>query len=570
MNSRPLTLESSNALLETGDDWSAPMYRMNHETSATDVVTWEYEESYTVSKHDSASQEAIATPTTCSTQKINEVLAPASETTPAVNIDCHLNLKSSDVVTKRIILTGASATGVTVDCNFATLNGGEGTINYDEDMNEIRSRKYKDTAQGTWKWERPESITIKNCNVIGSIRVRGMATDDLRESSRSSEHVTTARNNAPKKVIFDNITITGVGKIPLYFASGVTYSELINSEIKGVSRSVAVYLDAESYNNIFKNNYIHAVTIEREREVMAIDGSSYNKIVNNKFSALNNGGIYLYRNCGERGVIRHSTPSHNTIVNNIFYYDKYKGGNPSIFLGARNGNKSYCNEDKGYPYGSSKSDLDSATYNIVMQNQIYKRSISDMIKSKNWKNNSPNYIAYNETVTTETKRLAGCYVSPNLYERDFVLHGESFYVLEIRNSEPACYQYTCTDGDLSYSSCNASKSSFDCHVSESNSGCHKIVYCPSGQKIIGATAACNLEYGTISDEVLATVPTNTIRVIKASDHVSDGSCYVGGNSLQSGEKTIIGIDGLDRVSVGCKEHDRNGGDCHIKGILYCR
>ena len=53
-------------------------------------------------KPDSVSQEALAAPTTCGTEKIKEVLAPASVITPSVVIDCHLNLKRIDVVTKRL------------------------------------------------------------------------------------------------------------------------------------------------------------------------------------------------------------------------------------------------------------------------------------------------------------------------------------------------------------------------------------------------------------------------------------------------------------------------------------
>jgi hypothetical protein len=132
-----------------------------------------------------------------------------------------------------------------------------------------------------------------------------------------------------------------------------------------------------------------------------------------------------------------------------------------------------------------------------------------------------------------------------------------------------------SNGDLSspspasLSSCKVSQLNFDCQVTANNSGCQRTVDCPLGQKIIGATAACNLEYGTISDGELASLPTNHIKVIRASDHASEGSCWVGSNSLQSRETPISGIDGLDRVTVGCKEHDENGGDCHIKGILYC-
>jgi parallel beta-helix repeat protein len=558
-------------------------------------------------------EETIALPPTCSDQKVNEVLAPARELGPkTVSIDCNLNLSSSDVVWKRMIFSGSDATGLTVNCNGATLHGGKDTQNYNKDMIEVKSKKI-----GT-RWERPENITIKNCNIIGSVRVWGMGKNgeayDVKESSRREKkksraylHVTRVRNNAPKNIVFDNVTITGVGRNPLYFAPGVTYSKLINSEMKGKSDRVAIYLDAESAYNTIKNNYIHVVTkkdqwgrvpgvVNRGWPLIAIDGSTRNKILNNKFSSLNHGGIYLYRNCGEGGTIRHTTPSRNLIINNIFYYKNYKGGKPAVYLGSRDygfkeRHPGHCDKDDGRPYGSSASEKDYARHNVVMQNQFYKRriyrprlgyppgnvlvdaSIGDMIKTKNPAVNSPNYIDHNQMVTAERKRPAGCYVV-NGY-KNFILHGQSIDVFKNSKGEPTCTgpKYTCNNGDLIRSAapnCRVTKVSFDCQVSGNNNGCKKNISCPSGRKIVGARAACNLEYGTISGSQLAAVPANKIKVIRTSDRVSDGRCYVGGNSLKSGQKTISGIIGRRSVSVGCKEHDKNGGDCHIKGILYCR
>ena len=66
------------------------------------------------------------------------------------------------------------------------------------------------------------------------------------------------------------------------------------------------------------------------------------------------------------------------------------------------------------------------------------------------------------------------------------------------------------------------------------------------------------------------MPTNLIKIINSSDHISDGTAFIGNNVLRSGYKIITGVDGLNQVSIGCKEHDSNGGDCHIKVVLYCR
>jgi hypothetical protein len=221
-----------------------------------------------------------------------------------------------------------------------------------------------------------------------------------------------------------------------------------------------------------------------------------------------------------------------------------------------------------------------------MQNQFYWRpvsdgpSISDYIKSKNWSVNSPNYIDYNTIVTEETvdnDRLAGCYV-PNSYT-NFILHGETIDVFKSPNGTPECrsYSYRCHDGNLQYldspSTCNVERITFDCQVSGDNNGCNQMISCPSGppiRRIVGAVAACNLEYGSVTDDELSTVPVGSIQVLRASDNVSQGSCHLAGTSLQSGMKELKYVTGHSAVSMGCDEHDNNGGDCHIRAALYCR
>ncbi len=513
----------------------------------------------------------------CSPEKVNEILAPATASDSEVYIDCNLNLKGTDVVTKRMIFEGEAASFVTLNCNGALINGGKGTLNFNNAMIEVKSKTYRDGS--IRKWERPKNITIKKCNITGSVHIWGMGINGeggghdhnyLKDSSKTATHVTTARNNAPTNIILEDLIITGAGRIPLYFAPGVTYSKLINSEIKGKSGAVAIYLDAESHANTFKNNRIDVET--SRRELMAIDSSDYNRIINNWFSGLHNGGIYLYRNCGDEGTIRHTTPNHNQIINNVFYYDKYTGKNPSVYLGSRDGERGYCDEDKGFNFGSSADDRDFARHNVVMQNQIFKRAIKEMIISKNPESDSPNYVDYNETVSTAAQRRAGCYVTPNGYKKDFILDGETIEVLEAGDGAPASYNYTCNDGELTRGKQNSAvtRHVFDCRKNSDNNGCSTTISCPPGEKIIGATAACNLEYGEITDDILGTVPTNHIEVITPSDDVSDGTGFIGTNKLQKGQKIITGVDGLEKVLIGCKEHDANGGDCHIKAILYCR
>jgi hypothetical protein len=513
----------------------------------------------------------------CSKEKMDEVRAPATEPEAAVIIDCDLTLRPDDVVSKRLILEGEDSSGVTIDCDGATIDVEAGAVESDYII-EIRSVKSGDTnSDGFPSWSRPQDITIKRCNINGAVRIQGMDGSAngtrFRDSSRQAGHVRRARDAAPRRITLDHLTITAVGRIPLYLSGGVTQVTVIDSEIQS-KIGVAIYLEAESAWNVIKNNVIHRSTTG-ERELVAIDGSEYNVIMNNKFSALSKGGIYLYRNCGEHGTVRHRTPSHNRIINNIFYYDKYDGMSPAVFLGSRSSNHShYCDEDSDseYKYGSSVDDHSFARYNVVMQNQIYKRSVSDMIKEGD-SSNRPNYIAHNETVMTEQSRLAGCYI-PNGY-KNFILHGETIDVFKSSTRVPMCISstYTCNDGDLEVSStstCDMDQVTFDCQVSSNNNGCNRTASCPSGRRIVGAVAACNLEYGSVTDSQLSTVPSGFMQVLRASDNVSDGRCYLGGTSLRSGRTELQGVLDYSTVTMGCDEHDNNGGDCHIRGTLYCR
>jgi len=76
---------------------------------------------------------------------------------------------------------------------------------------------------------------------------------------------------------------------------------------------------------------------------------------------LKQGGIYLYRNCGEGGTVRIETPSYNRILNNLFVYQRQELSDPAIYVGSRNYGRfenwwpgSHCNDDVGRQRNDSK------------------------------------------------------------------------------------------------------------------------------------------------------------------------------------------------------------------------
>jgi hypothetical protein len=299
--------------------------------------------------------EARAAPTACSERELAELFEPRSAARPEVLLTCNATLKPADVVDKRVVILGSAASGAVLDCQGAQVR------------NELLILSRETPVSGTSAWERPERVSVRNCTIVGGIRVSGMAINGeaplLRDSSRALGHTERAQNAAPRDILLENLTIRTPGHIPLYVSPGVTRLTLRNSTITGRSRSVAIYLDAESAGNTIAGNTIDA---DLGREAIAVDASAYNVIRNNiiRTRSPRPGGIYLYRNCGQGGTIRHQTPHSNAIVGNEFFVA------PAIWVASRNGNRSYCWADSGYPFGSSASNLDHARNTLICGNHF--------------------------------------------------------------------------------------------------------------------------------------------------------------------------------------------------------
>lgn len=376
----------------------------------------------------------LAAQSHCSQAKIAEILADATPAKPSVAVNCHAVLDHHRI-SKKLIFEGVEASGITFNCNGSIIRPSQKRGPADAIV--IRSKKNVDGS-----WARPKNVVIKNCRVFGSIRVYGMGMNgeaiDVRASSRSLGHTQRAQLAAPKHIVFDNVKIVADGRIPLYLAPGVTESHFVHSEISGTGLSVAIYLDAESANNHIQDNDIHLTTTRREQ--IAVDGSASNKIIGNRFSHLRNGGIYIYRNCGEGGTIRHQQPRFNHLINNIFNYDTYKRRKKAIFVGSRNTlfrrllrffKIGFCHLDAGYRFGSSKSNRDFARENVVIDNQIVNRRVKNAIRNKDRRN----VYQLNRRVKQAIIHESGCYlVTGNT--KTFLKHGDTLML------------YRCDDGLL--------------------------------------------------------------------------------------------------------------------------
>jgi hypothetical protein len=292
-----------------------------------------------------------------------------------INVTCDLQLKPEDVIKRKLVFSGEAASGVSLDCRGATL--GDKKMKYTTTSPTVLVRSQRQGDGGSWSV--PRNISIRNCKIIGNVRLMGLGpngeAEEVRKSSLNRNHTANAQKNAPSGISLDKVTIDGLGGIPLYFGPGVTNSALRNSTIRGKSSKTAIYLDAESAGNVIADNRFQ---VKVGREMIAVDGSARNIISGNTFENPLKGGIFVYRNCGEGGTIRHQEPRSNQIINNRFTYKSSIIAYPAIWLNHRDVGKWYCKVNPKYPFGSSLDPRDRAIDNVVSGNR-FEGALSPMV-----------------------------------------------------------------------------------------------------------------------------------------------------------------------------------------------
>lgn len=302
----------------------------------------------------------------CSPEELREMTAPPDTVDTPFRLTCRAVLSPDRPVTRRILIEGAESSGASIDCGGGSLGRPGARTTTQTPTVAVWSRR-QPTAPD--RWSRPTDVSITRCTVHGAIRIWGMGAGgsmiDLLGSSRAPGHTAAAQAAAPSHVILREVRFAATGSIPLYLGPGVTQVTVDRAQFDGVSVSSAIYLDAESAGNTVRNSVFD---IETPREQIAVDGSARNRIVGNRFALGGRGGIFLYRNCGEDGVVRHQTPSDNRITDNVFS-GAHRVRPRTVVVGAREGGRRYCGDDAGYPFGSSADDGDHADGNVVTRNR---------------------------------------------------------------------------------------------------------------------------------------------------------------------------------------------------------
>jgi hypothetical protein len=203
-------------------------------------------------------------------KQLKSVRAKADANHTYVSVSCDLDLKSTDTITKQIRIEGSAASGITIDCNGATLDGAGTPAATQASRIQITAKRSFDTnkfciteSNGRYcAMDRPEDITVRQCKIKGRVDV-GLHLFKAKEEEKvingektrvvygdpklrfpqvsyQADFTDAARRNAPRDIYFEDVTITVDNDIAIYIYPGVRGFHLTDSGLYGTSDAVAV------------------------------------------------------------------------------------------------------------------------------------------------------------------------------------------------------------------------------------------------------------------------------------------------------------------------------------------
>jgi parallel beta-helix repeat protein len=231
------------------------------------------------------------------------------------------------------------------------------------------------------------NITVRNCHVEGYLNSVRVTRDGFRNLAQGEEYLTPTSNIVIEDSTFKGSRGTGI------FVDGYVEDVTIRDNTIDGAGSVGIYLETGSRRNRVEGNSIinngyrengangQLATFGTTqvwwwgvgREGLAVDGSYENVIVDNAFYNNSNGGLFLYKNCGEYP----SRPSYferryhardNLIEGNTFI-----GGRNGVWVGSRMGENTYpmeCTDPAYINSGITRVVLDYAEDNVVRDNRF--------------------------------------------------------------------------------------------------------------------------------------------------------------------------------------------------------
>lgn len=243
---------------------------------------------------------------------------PKIPTKKYIRQSCKFNTPPNTVRNIEIVIDRSN---VVFDCNDNILDG-QNKLNAGVSVfNATSGDPDKLPVNAVHKFETQKNVTIQNCR-IRNYKEQGVSvwvtSNGLYNHRLFGTYANTTRNS--KNIIVTKSVIENSGS-GVYF-SFADESEISNSIIQN-NYTVGIYLEAGTIKNKILNNRIVGNGLQKSREGLAIDGSSFNLVKGNYFSQNKEGGIFIYRNAWEhvdklQTAPRSTISSGNIITENTF------------------------------------------------------------------------------------------------------------------------------------------------------------------------------------------------------------------------------------------------------------
>ena len=234
-------------------------------------------------------------------------------------------------------------------------------------------------------------VTVRNCVVVGFLNNVRVTREGFRSLPAGDE---SEYENGTAGIVLENshlYSARGSGVFVDGFVTGVTLRDL---EVAGAG-SVGIYLEAGSKGNVVRDNRVHRNGFEdvygegvpfevggtrlryhsTGREGLAIDGSRDNVVTGNVFGMNANGGVMLYKNCGEFATERPEQwwtrpygATGNLIEGNTFVVERH-----GVWVGSRMAENQVfmdCSDDAYVDEPLTVFHRDVADHNTVRGNEF--------------------------------------------------------------------------------------------------------------------------------------------------------------------------------------------------------
>ncbi|MFV0316844.1 MAG: right-handed parallel beta-helix repeat-containing protein [Microthrixaceae bacterium] len=268
-----------------------------------------------------------------------------------------------------------STSGVSLDCQGATIHG------------ELPGAAPRGIVVMAPEGVALSDITVRNCNVSGYLNNIRILREGYRFFEEGEEYLTPTSN-----ILLEDNHFSGSRGVGVYVDAYVEDVTIRDSTIDGAG-STGIYLETGSRRNLVEgNSIINNGYIENGpggqrrvfsginiwfwgvgREGLAIDGSYENVVRNNAFFNNSNGGLFLYKNCGEYPTNDRYFPRRFHSDDNLIEANTFVGGRNGVWVASRMAENTLpmeCSDEAYVDEGLTRIVPDYAADNIVRENRF--------------------------------------------------------------------------------------------------------------------------------------------------------------------------------------------------------